>query len=322
MTNPKKYSKEWYAEHGPDQGHPNPIIAKTEGWPVRLSKSKFITYDSCPRKYWWGSVANVWGPPTHFMRHGTAVHRALENLYGNWRIGDSEEYWWEMATCDWEDQSVHDPVDDTWDKDQKETYEKSVQSLLDLELQRLNKWGEDHFAPVEFEIKHTAMHHKHNFMLVGAIDGVHRHPDGGLVITELKTGKASKFKLTKTRKELCYYRYLLARCGFDEAVYFYYLFPEATNFDLYLELEGKKNTEVWLGETQGMAVLEKVNMRSVNAMHKALDKTCNGIEESLYQMKWNDFFCTQWCDFHMGCESELIGMEDDVTLLYTGGEEW
>lgn len=320
MSSPKKYSKEWYAEHGPSEGHPNPIIAKTNDWPIRLSKSKFITYDSCPRKYWWGSVANVWGPRTHFMVHGTAVHTALENFYGHWEPGIGEELWCDLIESDWEDGSLHRPFTD-WEPDQQDTYHNSVNALLELELQRRDRWGEEHFAPVEFEVKHAVLHHKYNFMLVGMIDGVHRHPDGGLVITELKTGKATTSKLTKTRKELCYYRYMLARLGWDEAVYFYYLFPECTNFDLYADLAAKKNTEVWLGEQQGMAILERVNMRSVNAMHKALDKTCEGIENSLYHMKWNDYFCVNWCDFHMSCETELIGMDEDVTALYTG-EDW
>ena len=316
----KKYSREWFDIHGPEHGHSNPLKAANNGWPVRLSKSQFMTYVGCPRKYWWSNIAEIWGPSTHFMVHGTGVHRALENLYGLWKP-DTEETFLDMMYRDWEDGSRHSPHDD-WDNEQKSIYVNSVEAMVELEEERLRLWGKDHFAPEEFEIKHAVKHPEQDFVLVGKIDGVHRHPDGGLVITELKTGKATKFKMTKTRKELCYYRYMLSLLGWDEAVYFYYLFPEASNLDLYHELEGKKNTEVWLGNTQGMAVLEKVSKRSASAMHKSLDKTCEGIKADAWGMKWNDYFCSEWCDFNMSCESQLLGLDGDPTTSYTAEEEW
>ena len=320
MKSPKKYSKEWYAQEGANHGHSNPIKASANGWPVRLSKSAFMTYLGCPRKYWWSNVAEIRTPQNHYMAHGTGVHRALENLYGNRKNEDGEAFQ-DLALIDWEDGSTHQPFLE-WNKDQQQVYSDSIISLFQLENERLERWGEEHFAPVEFEIKHVVNHPNSNFLLVGKIDGVHRHPDGGLVITELKTGKATKGKLTKTRKELCFYRHMLSLLGFDEAVYFYYLFPEATNTDLYLELEGKKDTEVWLGEKQGMAVLEKVSKRSVNAMYKSLDKAIEGINGDIWGMKWNDYFCTEWCEFSMSCEGQMVGLDDDPTLSYSGEEEW
>lgn len=319
MSQPKKYSREWFDIHGPQHGHSNPIKAQTNEWPVRLSKSQFMTYNSCPRKYWWSNVAQIRTPQNHFMRHGLGVHRALENLYGLWeQEGDDFPA---LMQKDWEDGTDHQPHTE-WNHEQQEIYNGSVEALCELEQERLQRWGVEHFEPVEFEIKHAIKHPEHNFILVGKIDGVHRHPDGGLVITELKTGKATKGKLSKTRKELCYYRYMLSLLGMDEAVYFYYLFPEASNLDLYYELEGKKGTEVWLGTTQGMAVLEKVAKRSVTAMHKSLNKTCDGIMNDLWGMKWNDYFCSEWCDFNLSCESQLLGIDGDPTVLYTAEEEW
>tara|TARA_R110000787_G_scaffold107685_4_gene215794 strand:+ start:3707 stop:4471 length:765 start_codon:yes stop_codon:yes gene_type:complete len=254
------------------------------------------------------------------MAHGTAVHRALENLYGNWKDEDGEMFA-DLGFIDWEDESVHQPHL-LWNDDQQQIYSDSLISLWQLENERLERWGKEHFAPVEFEVKHAIPHPDSNFILVGKIDGVHRHPDGGLVITELKTGKATKSKMTKTRKELCFYRHMLSLLDFDEAVYFYYLFPEASNTDLYLELLTKKDTKVWLGATQGMAVLEKVTKRSVTAMFKSLDKAIEGINGDLWHMKWNDYFCTEWCEFNMSCEGQLVGLDEDPTTTYTGGVEW
>ena len=71
-----------------------------------------------------------------------------------------------------------------------------------------------------------------------------------------------------------------------------------------------------------MAVLEKVAKRSVTAMFKSLDKAIEGINDDLWNMKWNDYFCTEWCEFSMSCESQLVGLEGDPTLSYTGEQEW
>jgi len=316
---PEKYSPEWYAIHGEAEGTPNPLLAKTKGWPIRLSKSAFMTYLGCPRKYWWTRVADLYGPSTHHMVHGTAVHTALENVYGNW---NPESNMAAIAEVNWEDGEPHEPHA-KWDENQQDRYTGAVDALIQLEQGRLQRWGEEHFTPVEFEQKHVLRHEheSHVFNLVGMIDGVLRHPDGGLVIAELKTGKATKNKLSKTRKELCFYRHMLAELWGEEAVYFYYLFPECENYDLYVELDGKKNTEVWLGDLQGMAVLEKVSTRSVNAMHKSLDAAMSGILNDMWGMKWNDYFCTQWCDFNMACESEMLGVEPDPTVSYTGVQE-
>ncbi len=317
---PSKYSKEWFTIHGKEHGHSNAIKAHSNDWPVRLSKSAFMTYLGCPRKYWWSNVAEIRSPQNHFMRHGLGVHTALENLYGRW-VQSSTESLRELMNIDWEKNTVHEPHLE-WNKEQQETYLGSVEAMAQLEQERLDRWGKEHFAPVEFEVKHVVKHPEYNFMLVGKIDGVHRHPDGGLVITELKTGKATAGKLSKTRKELCYYKYMLELLGWEGAVYFYYLFPEASNTKLFHELDGKKNTEVWLGDVQGMAVLEKVGTRSVTAMHKSLNATCEGINNALWDMKWNDYFCTEWCEFNMSCESQMMGLDDDPTSLYTGGNEW
>lgn len=308
-NNPVKYSKEWYAIHGEAEGHSNPLIALANDYPIRLSKSSFMSYISCPRKYWWSNVVGFRGTETWYMTHGTEVHRTLENLYGNWKDGDELRPLFDQC---WEGQEDYVPYE----------HEGAVDALCQLEEERLRRWGEEHFAPVEFEIKHTVRHPDYPFMLVGKIDGVHRHPDGGLVITELKTGKATKSKLSKTRKELCFYRYMLSLLGWEDAVYFYYLFPECENLDLYNELKDKKNTEVWLGDLQGMAVLEKVSTRSVSAMHKSLNQACEGILNTQWNMKWNDYFCTQWCDYAMSCEAELVGMDEDPTTTFDPNDDW
>jgi len=145
--------------------------------------------------------------------------------------------------------------------------------------------------------------------LVGMIDGVFRHPDGHLVVVELKTGRANNSKLSRTRGELCFYRKLLMLKGYDEPTHFLTIFPDADDADFLMSLMGKRNTEVYMGESQGLAVYEAVGTRSINAMEKKLRNAVHGIMTEEWPIKWNDYFCTQWCEFHMSCNEQMLGVE-------------
>jgi len=178
------------------------------------------------------------------------------------------------------------------------------------------EWG--HLEIVELEDKHVhpytisvltddgEIHYP--VQLVGMIDGVFRHPDGHLVVVELKTGNANSSKLSRTRGELCFYRKLLMLKGYDEPTHFLTIFPDADNPDFLMSLMGKRNTQVYMGDSQGLAVYEVVGTRSVNAMEKKLSNAVHGIMTQQWPIKWNDYFCTQWCEFHMSCNEELLGV--------------
>jgi len=144
------------------------------------------------------------------------------------------------------------------------------------------------------------------------IDGVFRHPDGHLVVVELKTGNANSSKLSRTRGELCFYRKLLMLKGYDEPTHFLTIFPDADNPDFLMSLMGKRNTQVYMGDSQGLAVYEVVGKRSINAMEKKLSNAVHGIMTQEWPIKWNDYFCTQWCEFHLSCNEELLGIGDAI----------
>ena len=289
-------------------GHYNPVKAKENGWPIRISKSSFMTYLQCPRKYWWQKVEmeGLRTPPNEYMIHGTAVHKSLENLYGN--LEGVEELTGEIRTL-----FDIDPDDPDYEPYKHE----AVNVLASLEEARLKEWGLEAFKPIEFEVKHQVLDPEHGVILVGMIDGLLRHPvTGDLVIVELKTGKLGKTKQTKTRKELCFYAHMLELLGYGKTSHFMYLYPECTNEEIVLELLDKeaKNKElsVWLGESQGVAYIEKVHGRSTNTFKKSLTKAVDGLKNHDWDMKWNDWFCPQWCEFHMPCESELMGAGWDI----------
>jgi CRISPR/Cas system-associated exonuclease Cas4 (RecB family) len=287
-------------------GHYNPVKAKENGWPIRLSKSSFMTYLQCPRKYWWQKVEmeGIRTPPTEYMIHGTAVHKSLENLYANLeRIEEIDV----LQAQDMRLLFDKDPED----SDYEPYVHEAVDVLAGLEHARLKEWGLEAFKPIEFEVKHEVVDPEHGVVLVGMIDGLLRHPvTGDLVIVELKTGKLGKAKQTKTRKELCYYAHMLELLGYGKTSHFMYLYPECTNEEIVLDLLDKeaKNKElsVWLGESQGVAYIEKVHGRSINAFKKSLGEAVQGLKNHNWDMNWNDWFCPQWCDFHMSCESEIM----------------
>ena len=299
------------------KGHYNPVKAVENGWPIRLSKSSFMTYLSCPRKYWWQNVEmeGIRMPANEFMIHGTAVHKSLENLYGSWS-GEEDL----RPLFDGEEEYVHTAVD----------------NLADLETQRLASWGPDKFMPFEFEVKHEhridvewenedGTTGSYPVVLVGMIDGLMRHPEtGSLVIAELKTGKLGAAKQTKTRKELAYYAHLLDLIGYGETSHFMYLYPECSNekivHDL-MEKEMKGDIEMWLNDIQGVGYMEPFKKRTKTAFNKSLSKVIQGLATHEWGMKWNDFFCNNYCEFNMSCEEELVGAGWSLNA-HTAEQSW
>ena len=299
------------------KGHYNPIKAIMNGWPIRLSKSSFMTYLDSPRKYWWQKVEleGIRTEATHYMIHGSEAHLTLENMYGNWMAGSRGD--------------IRPMFDINPEDPDYVPYEhEAIDSMSDLEKLRLDAWGEEHFGPIEFEVKHE---HKvdiewvddegktqsYPVVLVGKIDGVFRHRETGkLMIGELKTGKLSKTKMTKTRKELCYYSFMMELIGMGETSHFFYLYPECTNEDLVLDLlekETKGKVEVFVGDAVGVSYVEPISKRSFNAFTKSLSKAVEGLRSMNWDMNFRDWWCSNYCDFLMPCESEIVGEIEDIT---------
>lgn len=267
-----------------EKGHYNPIEAKRLGVPLRVSKSSFMGYLWCPRQYWWSYVQGIRGPATPEMERGTLVHDSLDEAYDLWEEGSLVD---------------HFPESD----------DPAFAALAELEEARLKLWGEELFPPVEHEVHHEVYDPEHNIIMVGRIDAVFRHPDGGLVIGELKTGNMGDSKLSKTRKELCFYKRMADLLGWDEVTHFYYMTPDCDNGDLVQKLLGKKRNkpEVFLGTTQGLSIMEPVSKRSITAFEKSLSVAIDGMKTHDWSMKWNDFTCPVWCDFAVSCDEERLG---------------
>jgi len=285
----------------------------TDDLVLRVSKSSYNNYAMCPRQYWWNKIAlpDMDIPSSEAAIRGTAIHQVMEDGLRELSLDKS---------CD---VAAGVMMDTTFNK---HAIAQGVQSEVGVDAMReileaiAEEWG--HIEIVELEDKHV---HPYTISvltddgeiiypveLVGMIDGVFRHPDGHLVVVELKTGKANGGKLSRTRGELCFYRKLLLLKGYDEPTHFLTIFPDADNPDFLMSLMGKRNTEVYMGDTQGLAVYEVVGKRSINAMEKKLSNAVHGIMTQEWPIKWNDYFCTQWCEFHLSCNEELLGIGEAI----------
>ena len=255
----------------------------SEGQYLRVSKSSFMTFNTCPRQFYWRYIADIPKPPANeAMLRGTRVHSWLEGAYMN-------------------DESI----DTTEDEDVE-----CVEALEQMENARMEAWGHDEVfeAVVSAEQKYYAFDEENEVVLVGVIDGVLRHPDGSLIIAELKTGEMGDSKLSRTRRELCYYNAILQANGMDEVKHFMYLTPDCTNEKFLTSMINNRNKEVWLGDTMGVTVIEKVNGRSLKAFAKSYNNVIPSMKSREWPIKWNDYYCPTWCEFFAACENEMMGV--------------
>ena len=77
--------------------------------------------------------------------------------------------------------------------------------------------------------------------------------------------------------------------------------------------QNRQKRDIYLGDTQGVVIVEPIATRSLNGMTKNLNEAVAGMKRLDVPMKWNDYFCVEWCDYHMSCETELSGGATVVT---------
>ena len=254
---------------------------------LRVSKSSFMGYRYCPRQYWWQRVQlkDVRTPATPAMIRGTYIHDALENLYN-----------------DWEGQNTLRPLLPRGE------YDESLSAIAEMEERRIEEWGIEFFKPYEVEDKRIFYDEENDIVIVGKIDGVLHHPEGGLCILELKTGSFNDNKISKTRLELCFYERMMRMMGEEKPItHFAFMGPDADNEKMLNKLLNTRGKVVMTGKTQGIMFVEKVTNRALNRFAETFPETIERLKNEEWPMNWNDFTCTQWCDFNLACESELDG---------------
>jgi hypothetical protein len=265
------------------------------GGGLRVSKSSFMTYLQCPRKFFFNYMAlyDIDTPRSDAMIRGTAIHNVMEH-------GIHNRAWAHFA-------AEYGVEGDPGVSEMGVLVESMAEDgLLDI---------------ISLEERIEAYDDENDCTLVGAIDGLFRHPDGGVMIVELKTGNLNSSKLSKYRKELAFYRRLLIKAGRfteDELTHYLIVAPDCTDEKLVGDLLGQKrqSRDVYLGNVTGLAIVEPISSRSVSGLERDLEAAVQGIKTHDFPTKWNDYFCTQWCDYHLSCETELTGGGSALTGVF------
>ena len=262
---------------------------------LKISKSSFVLYNMCPRKYWWNYIAlpDVRPPPSEAMLRGSAIHKAMEPLI--------------VAPSDPKAIKAGDKSATKQGFGNDSGYGVMKDLLADLES-KVGKW-----EMLQAEIKITIHDERMGVYLVGAMDGLIRTESGDVILVELKTGNFNDGKLSRTRRELAFYTYMLEHTEYPRPTHFLYIAPDATNEKMLNKLSGQKKKIVGFGLVQGMYVLEPISLRTINSFMKAYEKTVTALKEQVFPIKWNDYFCTQYCDYVVQCEPETMGLCEDPT---------
>jgi len=255
---------------------------------LRISKSSLMTYMMCPRQFYWRYVADIpRAPPSEEAIRGGIIHEVME-------FGLLEGP--ESATIKAKELGVEE--------------DSAVDALSLLIHQVAHDLGG--FEVIEAEVKHMIPETYENgeIMWVGLIDGLVKFGTGEIAVVELKTGKMNTGKLGRTRKELLYYKRMLSLMeGYEEPTHFLYLSPDYQHDpnDRLLDEGNKRGKTLWLGPEQGIAIMEPIGKRSINAFEKSLSSTIEQLRLQQWPMNWSEYFCPLWCDFCLSCEAELTG---------------
>ena len=269
-----------------DYGSSSYIPGEAES--LRISKSSLMTYMMCPRQFYWRYVADIpRAPPTEEAIRGGIIHEVME-------FGLLEGP--ESATIKAKELGVE---------------EDSAVDALTLLIHQIahDKGG---FEVIEAEVKHMIpeTYEDGEIVWVGLIDGLVKFDTGEIAVVELKTGKMNTGKLGRTRKELLYYKRMLTLMdGYEEPTHFLYISPDYHHDpnDRLLDEGNKRGKTLWLGPEQGIAIMEPIGKRSINAFEKSLSSTIEQLRLQQWPMKWSEYFCPLWCDFCLSCEAELTG---------------
>ncbi len=264
---------------------------------LKISKSSFMLYNQCPRKYWWRFVGlpDIRPPRTESMIRGTKIHKVMEPLI--------------VAPNDpvVREETIKVAVEEKVNEDDGYLVMGDLLSMLEEKIGK--------YKLLMAEQKITVYDERLDVYLVGAMDGLLETEDGKIVLVELKTGNFNSGKMSRTRRELAFYTYMLEFTEFPRPTHFLYIAPDATDEKLLATLEGQKKKVVGTGLTQGMFVMEPLSLRTVNAFMKAYEKTVADLKNKDFPIKWNDYFCTQYCDYVIQCEPETMGLAEDPTQI-------
>lgn len=180
--------------------------------PTSLSPSRVSAFTACPLAFRFASIDKLPEPPSIHTTRGTVVHRALEIFFGvpgEHRDRDRLETALMAAL---EEYRVHpDLVDLGLDAEQSAQFELDCRALVENYLvmedpRHINEIG------LELRLETTL---DSGLTLRGIIDRLELDADGGLVVTDYKTGRAPGPNYERTSLAGMQFYALLCREVFD-----------------------------------------------------------------------------------------------------------
>ena len=103
--------------------------------------------------------------------------------------------------------------------------------------------------------------------------------------------------------------------GYDRPVtHIMLISSDCTNDRTAQTLLKSKAKEVFLGDSQGITVVEKLGKRSRDAFMRDYQRVVADLKAQNWSPNWSDYFCGNYCDFHLSCDDELHGDGDDPTV--------
>ena len=258
--------------------------------PKTLSPSKVSTFTQCGLKFRFETIEGFPSVPTIAMSKGTLVHSALEHLFylpAEDRDEEHGEACLQIAYADFLDE---------WDYRGLELNEKEAEDFINDARKLMVKYFKledpSRIEPVGLELRCEAQ--IDGVRLRGVIDRLELDEDGGLIVTDYKTGKSPPPQFEKSRLG---------------GVHFYAFMVEQ-----FFGVRPSKVQLLFLGD--GKAVIATPTEQTARSQRKKLDAIWGAIERSCEREDFrpNPSKLCGWCDFQEFCPSFGGNIEEGVQL--------
>ena len=261
---------------------------------LKMTKSSVMSYDWCPKKYFYSYPLRLPQDTTDAMTKGTVIHNAYENFFD---IYDVEK----ASTLTKSDLVTYNmglfPVDE-WGGEQYWT-SANFEAKRFLDLKQEDKL--ENFLPVGNEVRLDAkfmiarnqnpkfpLTRDYIVHLQGIIDRLFVE-DGGLLPMELKTGGWKDYKTTGMRKESAFYKLLIEHCD-DQLL-----------IDAGIDPEMKVTNWGWWYPESNYIYVEPVKQTSTSALLKLMAKVIWSYEQSNFAGKYFYKTCAH-CSYFGICD--------------------
>ena len=151
-----------------------------------LSPSRAGDFKTCPQLFKFRAIDKITEPPSVYQARGTTAHLALQRLFDDVEVNRTPERLYDLFREAWTEIRGHEEFDGLF-QDIEEERNWGLESM-ELLANYFSIEDPTTFDPEDREL--DMLEDLDGMMIRGILDRIDRDPDGGLVITDYKTGKA------------------------------------------------------------------------------------------------------------------------------------